>query len=144
MTPRLVLPARPDADARAVIDHGLGAFNDAVPALADVHALEVFAYDDLDAVVGGAVGRTWGECCELMQLWVHGAHRRHGLGRALVARFEAAAGRRGCRLAYLETWSFQAPGFYEKLGYHPALVTRGYTGGTVRYTLHKRLQGDTP
>jgi hypothetical protein len=28
------------------------------------------------SVIGGAVGRTWGDCCELQQLWVDQQQRR--------------------------------------------------------------------
>jgi GNAT superfamily N-acetyltransferase len=148
-------PDGDDVGALQAVDKGIGEFNAREPALADVRALHVFVRDDLNAVTGGAVGRTWGACCELLQLWVREDQRGSGLGRALMQRFEAAAGERGCTLVYLETWSFQAPGFYAKLGYRPVLATRGYSGGCTRYTMHKTLgagapqtaqpaQGDTP
>ena len=31
-------------------------------------------------VVGGAVGRWWGQCCELQQLWVEVSYRYRGIG----------------------------------------------------------------
>jgi len=142
MALRCTLHDSADAEALEAVDRGLGAYNERERALADVRRLDVFARDDLNAVVGGAVGRTWGTCCELLQLWVRDDQRRTGLGRALMARFEAAARARGCTLVYLETWSFQAPGFYEKLGYRPVLATRGYTGDCIKFTMHKTLEVD--
>ncbi len=50
-------------------------------------------------------------------LWVADAHRRHGIGSQLMAGAEAAARAQGCRAAYLDTFTFQAPKFYERLGY---------------------------
>jgi ribosomal protein S18 acetylase RimI-like enzyme len=43
--------------------------------------------------------------------------RRRGVGRELMAQAEARAVERGCHAAWLDTFSFQARSFYEKLGY---------------------------
>jgi GNAT superfamily N-acetyltransferase len=128
------------AHALAVVDRGIGDFNDAEPALADVQHLSVLARSEAGVVLGGAVGRTWGRACELQQLWVEGALRAQGLGSQLLQAFEAAAAARGCTLVYLDTFSFQAPDFYRRQGYATALETTGYTQGVVRYTMHKVLR----
>jgi GNAT superfamily N-acetyltransferase len=129
----------PSAAQLAAIDAGLGAFNEAVAELANVRRLVVTAHDQAGAIQGGALGRTWGECCELLQLWVADPVRGQGLGRGLLQRFEREARARGCTLVYLDTFSFQAPAFYEALGYRAVLETRGFTGGIVKYTMHKPL-----
>ena len=121
------------------MDDGIDGFNHREPELRQVRALHVFARDERGQVVAGAVGRTWGQCAELQQLWVQEADRHQGVGRHLMALFEADAAARGCRLVYLDTFSFQAPGFYEKLGYRCVLQTRGFTRGIVKFTMHKVL-----
>lgn len=50
-------------------------------------------------------------------LWVANPWRKHGIGSQLMERAEAVAREKGCRAAYLDTFTFQAPKFYEKLGY---------------------------
>ena len=50
-------------------------------------------------------------------LWVSEGLRGRGVGRDLMARAEVLARERGCHSAWLDTFGFQAPGFYEKLGY---------------------------
>ena len=124
----------------AAIHAGLDAFNQAEAELAKVRQLAVTAHDGGRAIQGGALGRTWGECGELLQLWVAESARGRGIGRSLVQRFEEEASARGCALIYLDTFSFQAPGFYESLGYEVVLVTRGFTGGIAKYTLHKSIR----
>ena len=57
----------------------------------------------------------------------------------MLTEFEKEAGARGCTLIYLDTFTFQAPGFYEKLGYSVALVTRGFAEDIQKFTLHKSL-----
>jgi ribosomal protein S18 acetylase RimI-like enzyme len=128
----------PPAEA-AVIDHGLGKANEEAAPLHEVQALSCFARLASGTVIGGAVGRTWGPCCELQQLWVDPDQRRCGLGSRLVARFEAAAEARGCTTFYLETFSFQAPGFYRTLGYEVAYEHRVYPRGIVRYCMVRTI-----
>jgi GNAT superfamily N-acetyltransferase len=43
--------------------------------------------------------------------------RRRGVGRELMAYAETRVVERGCHSALLDTFSFQARAFYEKLGY---------------------------
>lgn len=129
----------PQPEAAAVVDNGIGTFNDAAAPLHEVRGLFVFARAADGAVLGGAIGRTWGQNCELQQLWVTEELRRRGLGRELLRHFEAETRRRACTLIYLETWSFQAPRFYEKLGYRGVLELAGFGPGLVKYTMHKHL-----
>ena len=119
----------------AIIDAGLGLANDAVAPLHEVRPLCCFARTASGQVLGGAVGRTWGACCELQQLWVEPEHRRQGIGARLVRELERHAEARGCRTFYLYTFSFQAPGLYRALGYASAFELRGFPGGIVKHTM---------
>ncbi len=89
-------------------------------------------------VIGGAVGRRWGAACELQQLWVAPAHRRQGIGSALVREFEAHARAHGCTSFYLDTFSFQVPALYRLLGYTVAYEHAPYPHGIVKFVMVKR------
>lgn len=119
------------------VDNGLEQYNHAVAPLKEVRSLASFATDASGTVVGGAVGRTWGECCELLQLWVAEEHRRHGLGSRLLKAFEAGARARGCGTFYLTTLSFQAPDFYRRHGYAVLASIAGYPDGIVKYLMRR-------
>ena len=123
----------------AIIDAGLGLAADAAAPLHDVHPLCCFARAASGRVLGGAVGRTWGACCELQQLWVEPEHRRQGIGARLVREFERNAEIRGCRTFYLYTFSFQAPGLYRALGYVSAFELRGFPSGIVKHTMVREV-----
>jgi len=125
------------AAASALVDQGLDGFNHGAAPLHEVQGLSCFVRDRNGDVIGGAIGRTWGRCCELQQLWVHEAWRRRGIGAALVRQFEDRATGRGCIHFYLETFSFQAPALYRALGYQDVLASDVYPHGIVRYTMHK-------
>ena len=92
-------------------------------------------------VIAAFNGHTWGGCCVLAHLWVHESQRGRGLGRALVQAAEAEAVRRGCEQIVLSTHSFQAPVFYERLGYERQAVIRGQPRGHANVVYAKRLKG---
>jgi ribosomal protein S18 acetylase RimI-like enzyme len=120
------------------VDAGLGAFNDAAAPLHEVRRLACIAREGGE-VVGGAVGRRWGRCGEIQQLWVAESHRGRGIGSQLVRAFEQRAAELGVRHFYLETLSFQAPGFYETLGYRRAYALDVYPHGYVKYLMRRDL-----
>lgn len=63
--------------------------------------------------------------------------RRDGIGRRLMNDAEGEAIRRGCRGAWLDTYSFQARGFYERLGYTTFGTIDDYPPGHSRIFLKK-------
>ncbi len=130
------------AEEAAFIDRGLGAANDAAAPLHEVQPISCFARDASGQVVGGAIGRRWGPCCELQQLWVEPAQRRRGIGSRLVRAFEAHALGHGCSSFYLETFSFQSPALYASLGYRVAYEHKVYPHGIVKFVMVKQVDGD--
>jgi ribosomal protein S18 acetylase RimI-like enzyme len=127
----------PPEDGLAAVDAGLEQHNHAVAPVSEVKRLASFAEDPSGKVVGGAVGRTWGKCCELLQLWVAPEHRTDGVGSRLLREFEAHARTRGCNVFYLTTLSVQAPEFYRKHQYVVLAQITGYPNGIVKYFMHK-------
>jgi mannose-6-phosphate isomerase-like protein (cupin superfamily)/ribosomal protein S18 acetylase RimI-like enzyme len=132
----------PSPDGVRVVDAGLDDYNHAAAPLRDVSPVSVLAAERSGNVVGGALGRTWGLCCELLQLWVAAEYRRKGVGSRLLTEFEQHARARGCSVFYLTTLSFQAPAFYRKRGYGVLAEIRGYPGGIVKYLMQKMARPD--
>ena len=114
-------------------------FNRAATGFNDGRGLGVFVRDEAENIVAGAAGHTWGETCELRQVWVAEALRGWGLGRRLMAEAEAEAIRRGCRQLVLATHSFQAPEFYLKLGFEIVYDLPDYPRGHSQLVLRKLL-----
>jgi ribosomal protein S18 acetylase RimI-like enzyme len=85
------------------------------------------------------MGYTHWEWLFVSHLWVDERLRGQGWGGRLMARIEEAAVRRGCHSAHLDTFSFQALGFYEKQGYARFGTLPDYPRGESRYFLSKRL-----
>jgi ribosomal protein S18 acetylase RimI-like enzyme len=126
-------------DAATIIDGGLGASNAAAAPLHEVCQLSCLCRLATGKIVGGAVGRTWGVCCEIQQVWVQFDHRRKGIGSRLIRELHRRAEERGCRTFYLETWSFQAPRIYQSLGYDVRLEITGFREGIIKYIMVRKL-----
>jgi ribosomal protein S18 acetylase RimI-like enzyme len=127
-------------DAARIVDDGIDEFNSSAAPLHEVKPLCAIAYgDDGQTVIGGAVGRTWGRCAELQQLWVEASHRGQGVATRLMTAFEQQAQARGCVDIYLETFNFQAPDFYRKLGYTVVNELAVYPHGIKKSLMSKRL-----
>ena len=127
----------PPEDKLLAVDTGLEDHNYAAAPLKDVTQLAAFATNEAETVIGGAVGRTWGQCCELLQLWVATEHRSQGVGSRLLQAFEAHARIRGCNVFYLTTLSYQVPEFYRRHGYSVLAQIAGYPNGIVKFLMHR-------
>jgi GNAT superfamily N-acetyltransferase len=93
------------------------AYNIAVTGYDDGRSLSCFLRDDDGELRAGLDGFTWGGYGMIDWLWVAEPERGNGLGRRLVQSAEREAAARGCTVMRVNTHSFQAPGFYRKLGY---------------------------
>ena len=89
-------------------------------------------------IAAGLAGETYCGWLFVKYLWVSDGLRGRGIGRGLMARAEARALERGCHSAWLDTFSFQGPGFYEKLGYQE-FGRLDYPPDRHRHFMRKRL-----
>ena len=97
--------------------------------------------DGKGKMVGGLILQSYWLESYVELLWLAKRARGEGLGEKLIAAAEREARRRGSRLIHLNTYSFQAPGFYEKQGYRRFGAMSGSPKGARRYFYMKRLRG---
>jgi len=100
--------------------------------------LSVVCRDKGGSLIGGVAGRTIYKQFLIDVLWVEERARRTGLGRKLMEMAEIAARARGCLAAQVDTLSFQAPEFYQKLGFETVGKVSGVPDSPDRYFLLKR------
>lgn len=101
--------------------------------------ITLFLRDDQQQIIGGAYGWTAFNYLHVDILWLRDDVRRQGHGTRLLRAAEQEALRRGCRYAQLDTFSFQARGFYEKLGYEVYSELDDVAGKHKWYFLKKNL-----
>ena len=92
-----------------------------------------------DAVIGGLWGHSVADWMFIDLLAVPETLRRRGIGASLMAQAEEIAIARGCVGLWLQTGTFQAPMFYEKLGYQCFGELPDYPRGHRNFYYCKRL-----
>lgn len=127
-----------DGDARDVeeIHAMLKAYNLAHREASQNVPLGVFLEDERGKKLAGLTGETFGNWLCIRFLFVCESRRGQGIGSRLLAAAEEEAKRRGCKYAFVDTFSFQAPAFYQKHGYQEvfSLEDYPYTGKRHYYT----------
>ena len=133
------IDAAPDADDLRILVQGLDGHAFAQAGTTPPQPLAVYLHDDGGRIVGGLSARTWDGVLDISILWVHEDFRGEGYGRQLMAVAEAEGIARGCELAELRTFDYQAPGFYRSVGYEEYHVVEGWPRGHRRHFFRKRL-----
>jgi ribosomal protein S18 acetylase RimI-like enzyme len=136
----LDLTAQPAEEDIRLLEAGLERFNRAAPLGADRTKVPLAVWlRRKGRLLGGAYGDTHYGWLYLSMLWIDETQRGRGWGRRLIERFEAEAVTRGCRASWVDTYGFQAPGFYEKLGYREFGRLEDFPPGSARSFYWKPL-----
>ena len=103
------------------------------------HATGVRALDDDGACIGGIHAWVNWNWLQIYLVWIDEAHRGRGLGTRMLAEIEQIGREQGCEHAHLDSFSFQAPEFYERHGYQRFAELDDYPPGQRRIFLRKSL-----
>ena len=136
---RIVSDPHASEGLRKVVADHLDSYNIAVTGFPEYSPVNLFLRDAGDEVVGGLLAGIWGGVLFVRILWVSEALRGRGFGRRLMEMAERRAVERGCRHIFLDTFDFQAPGFYEKLGYQTYAKAEDWPVGHAHHFLRKDL-----
>lgn len=100
------------------------------------HKLAVY---DGEILVGGSIGDIAWKWYYLDQLWIDKNYRKLGIGTKIIKEVEKYAKEKNCLGVRVETWNFQAKGFYEKQGYEVYASFEDCPPGTIEYALKKKF-----
>lgn len=123
---------------KKVIEHNLAKLPDKLK-----HPIKNISFmlrNEEGEIVGGITGIIFWYHLHIDFLWVDEALRGEGYGKKLLDHMETIARENNCRLIQLDTFSFQAPDFYQKYGYQIVGIIKEHpTKDFQQYYLEKRL-----
>lgn len=105
----------------------------------DVFKRAVFVRNDDGSLAAGVYAYGWGACFEVELLWVAEDRRGQGLGTRLIKAIEDEARQLGFSKIVLDTFSFQAPEFYQRLGFEQVGTIDDFPEGHKYFVFVKRL-----
>jgi GNAT superfamily N-acetyltransferase len=135
----VVSDSPPSGTFQAII-HALDESSRALIGPAKPRLLVIPIHGDDGKVIGGFWGATMFEWLHVGMLFVPESLRCQGFGSGLMAAAESEARKRGCRGAHVDTFSFQAAPFYQKLGFTLFGVLEDYPPGHSQLYFRKRFE----
>jgi GNAT superfamily N-acetyltransferase len=141
MNPTITLTDKPEPAQVKALHSLLLSFNNAASGYAyDGRPLVIaVTHPESGEVLGGLFGGTAYGYLHVDMLIVPESLRGAGLGSRLMQQAEDEAVRRGCEGSYLDTFDFQARGFYERIGYTVFGQIEDMPPGHTRFFLRKSL-----
>lgn len=141
MIPELRIEFCEKEDVKKIVD-GINEYNlSKVPALSEIWTpLEFVVKNEFGIGIGGLLsGINYWNGLEIKMLWVKEAYRKKGIGTRVLKQVEKIAKEKGATISMVDTFDFQAEGFYLKNGYEPIGEIKGFPEGHKRIYFSKKL-----
>lgn len=139
MNLRIELTDSPTEEQRQAILQPLSEYNDAQTGGSKSEPFALMVKDENGEILGGLYGRMIFRWMFIELLSVPEQGRGQGIGSKLMAQAEALAREKNCYGLWLDTFDFQAPEFYRKLGFSQFGEIVDYPPGHKRHYFQKRL-----
>jgi GNAT superfamily N-acetyltransferase len=137
-SPKIKVISRNQNKFREKMVHKLLAYNESKAGDVGWKSLSLEMSDSKGRFMGGLTGNRFLGWFYVDLLFVEEKVRGKGIGKRLLRAAESWARKNGCRNINLNTITFQAPGFYRKMGYR-VFGKLTYPKGNVRYYFKKKL-----
>ena len=122
-----------------IIGDLIRSYNRSKREVAESEPLNLYVEDEHGQLLAGLVAETFGNWLEIEYLFVKEELRRQGIGTQLLQQAESEAKKRNCRFAFVNTYQFQAPAFYQKYGYKKVFTMKDYPYTGQRHYYQKEL-----
>lgn len=139
MTLTIELTQTPTPEDREAILAPLRAYNVAQAGDGKSELLALLVRNDQGEILGGLYGRFFYHWLFIELISVPEQARGEGMGSKLMGMAEDLAREKECIGIWLDTFDFQAPEFYKKLGYSELGQIVDYPPGHKRFFFQKRL-----
>ena len=122
-----------------IIGDLIRSYNRSKREVAESEPLNLYVEDEYGEIMAGLVAETFGNWLEIEYLFVKEDLRGQGIGSQLLHQAESEAKKRNCRFAFVNTYQFQAPAFYQKHGYQEVFTLKDYPYTGQRHYYQKDL-----
>ena len=122
-----------------IIGDLIRSYNRSKREVAESEPLNLYVEDEHGEIMAGLVAETFGNWLEIEYLFVKEDLRGQGIGSQLLHQAESEAKMRNCRFAFVNTYQFQAPAFYQKQGYKEVFILKDYPYTGQRHYYQKGL-----
>ena len=122
-----------------IIGDLIRSYNRSKREVAESEPLNLYVEDEHGEIMAGLVAETFGNWLEIEYLFVKEDLRGQGIGSQLLHQAESEAKMRNCRFAFVNTYQFQAPVFYQKQGYKEVFILKDYPYTGQRHYYQKDL-----
>ena len=122
-----------------IIGDLIRSYNRSKREVAESEPLNLYVEGEHGEIMAGLVAETFGNWLEIEYLFVKEDLRGQGIGSQLLQQAESEAKKRNCRFAFINTYQFQAPAFYQKYGYKEVFVLKDYPYSGQRHYYQKDL-----
>ena len=139
MTLRIERSQNPTDEEEQAILLPLRAYNASKAGVSRQEPIALLVRDDSGEILGGLYARVFYQWMFIELLSVPEQARGQGLGSKLMRMAEDVAREKDCVGVWLDTFDFQAPGFYQKLGDSELGQIVDYPPGHKRLFFQKRL-----
>lgn len=95
--------------------------------------------DNEEKLIAGILSKRVMDFLWVSFLWVDESYRGLGYGKKLLLKLEKIAKEKGYKLIRFDTFSFQAPEFYERLNYKLIATEDNYPEGHTHYFFNKEI-----
>jgi GNAT superfamily N-acetyltransferase len=140
MSMRIEMVASPGDEERSAIVKPLRTHNRAKAGDPKIETIALLVRDEhTQEVLGGLWAEVFYRWLYIELLAIPEQSRGQGIGTRLMGMAEEVAREKGCIGIWLDTFDFQAPGFYERNGFSRFANLEDFPPGHTRFYYQKRL-----
>lgn len=126
-------------ELRNYIDEGFRQYGIDATGFDSPHIRTAFIATDGDAFAGVVTMNVFWGTLHIRHLFIEARYRKQGLGSILIQKAFEYGRANGCSVAFVDTMSYQALGFYQKLGFVLEFTRTGFSHNTSLHFLKKSL-----
>ena len=135
---RMTFEPEPSLAEQDYLRSQIGYWNILVTGYDDYAPANHLIRDDTDHICGGILAYVWARWLHVDILWLRDDVRRMGWGTKLLESAHTIGREKGAEAAWLDTFSWQARGFYERFGYEAVFEVLDLPPGHSRIFMRKR------